>query len=61
MGGQVTRQCSLITDAFQLEIKRKIRSLKIENVDLLISFINSMSDSIEKTSTFVKKLQKGVK
>lgn len=59
LGGQVTRQCSLITDAFQLEIKRKIRSLKIENVDLLISFINSMSDSIEKTSTFVKKLQKG--
>lgn len=28
LGGQVTRQTSLVTDAIQIEVKRKIRSLK---------------------------------
>ena len=46
LGGQVTRQSSLITNAFQLEVKRRIRTLKLDNYYLLKSFIDSMEKSI---------------
>lgn len=58
LGGQVTRQCSLITNAFQLEIKRKIRTLELENYYLLKSFIDSMEKSIYKTYDYSMKLDK---
>lgn len=57
-GGQVTRQCSLITNAFQIEIKRKIRTLKLENYYLLKSFIDSMEKSIYQTYDYYMKLEK---
>lgn len=46
LGGQVTRQASLMTNAFQLEVKRRIRTLEEDN-DLLQSFIDSMEKSID--------------
>lgn len=52
LGGQVTRQCSLKTDAFQLEVKRKIRTLKLENRHFLESFLESMEKSIYNTYKF---------
>lgn len=58
LGGQVTRQCSLITNAFQLEIKRKIRTLELENYYLLKSFIDSMEKSIYETYDYSIKLDK---
>lgn len=58
LGGQVTRQCALITNSFQLEIKRKIRTLKLENYYLLKSFIDSMEESIYKTYDYSMKLEK---
>ena len=58
LGGQVTRQCSLITNAFQLEVKRKIRNLKLENYYLLKSFIDSMEKSIYETYNYCIELQK---
>lgn len=58
LGGQVTRQCSLITNAFQIEIKRKIRTLKLENYYLLKSFIDSMEKSIYQTYDYSMKLEK---
>lgn len=58
LGGQVTRQCSLITNAFQLEIKRKIRTLKLENYHLLKAFIDSMEKSIYETCDYSMKLEK---
>ncbi len=57
LGGQVTRQCSLLTNAFQLEIKRKIRTLKLENYNLLKSFIDSMEKSIYETYNYYMELQ----
>ena len=58
LGGQVTRQCSLITNAFQIEIKRAIRTLKLENYNLLKSFIYSMQKSIYNTYDCSIKLEK---
>ncbi len=58
LGGQVTRQCSLITNAFQIEIKRKIRTLELENYYLLKSFINAMEKSIYETYDYSRKLDK---
>ena len=58
LGGQVTRQCSLITNAFQIEIKRKIRTLKLENYYLLKSFIDSFEKSIYETYDYSIKLEK---
>lgn len=58
LGGQVTRQCSLITNSFQIEIKRKIRSLKLENYYLLKQFIDSMQKSIYETYDYSMKLEK---
>ena len=58
LGGQVTRQCSLITNAFQIEIKKKIRTLKLENYYLLKSFIDSMAKSIYETYDYSMKLEK---
>ena len=57
-GGQVARQCSLVTNAFQIEIKRKIRSLELENYYLLKAFINSASKSIYETYDYPMKLTK---
>ncbi len=58
LGGQVTRQCSLITNSFQIEIKRKIRTLELENYYLLKSFINAMEKSIYETYDYSRKLDK---
>lgn len=58
LGGQVTRQCSLITNAFQIEVKRSIRNLKLENYYLLKSFIDSMEKSIYNTYDYSIKLEK---
>lgn len=58
LGGQVTRQCSLIKNAFQIEIKKKIRTLKIENYYLLKSFIDSMEQSIYEIYNYYIKLEK---
>ncbi len=58
LGGQVTRQCALITNSFQIEIKRKIRTLKLENYYLLKSFIDSMEKSIYETYDYSMKLEK---
>lgn len=58
LGGQVTRQCALITNSFQIEIKRKIRTLKLENYDVLKSFIDSMEKSIYETYDYYMKLGK---
>jgi len=58
LGGQVTRQCALITNSFQIEVKRKIRTLKLENYYLLKSFINSMETSIFETYDYFMKLEK---
>lgn len=58
LGGQVTRQCALITNSFQIEIKRKIRTLKLENYYLLKSFIDSMETSIFETYDYSMKLEK---
>jgi len=58
LGGQVTRQCSLITNAFQIEVKRTIRTLKLENYNLLKSFIYSMQKSIYNTYDYSIKLEK---
>ena len=58
LGGQVTRQCALITNSFQLEIKRKIRTLKLENYYLLKSFTDSMKKSIHETYDYSMKLDK---
>ncbi len=56
LGGQVTRQCSLITNSFQIEIKRRIRSLKLEDFELLKQFIDSMEKSIYETYDYSRKL-----
>ena len=58
LGGQVTRQCSLTTNAFQLEVKKKIRTLKLENYYLLKSFIDTMEKSIYETYDYSTKLEK---
>lgn len=58
LGGQVTRQSSLITNAFQLEIKRRVRTLKLENYYLLKSFIDSIEKSIYETYDYSIKLEK---
>lgn len=58
LGGQVTRQCALITNSFQLEIKRKIRTLNMENYYLLKSFVDSMEESIYETYDYSMKLEK---
>lgn len=54
LGGQVTRQCASYANAFQLEIKRKVRSLKSENYYLIKSFIDSMEKSIYDTYVYKK-------
>lgn len=55
LGGQVTRQSSLYTNSFQIEIKRKIRTLKLENYYLLKSFIETMETSILETYNYIIK------
>lgn len=57
LGGQVTRQIALITNSFQLEIKRKIRSLKKENFYYLQSFLEAMEKSIYETYDYSTKLE----
>lgn len=56
LGGQVTRQSSLITNAFQIEVKRKIRTLKLKNYYLLKAFIDSMKKSIYETYDYSMRL-----
>lgn len=58
LGGQVTRQCALITNSFQMEIKRKIRTLELENYYLLKSFMDSMETSIYEIYDYSRKLEK---
>ena len=58
LGGQVTRQTSLVTDAIQIEVKRKIRSLKKENYQLLKAFIDAMEKSIYDVYDYSIKNQK---
>ena len=58
LGGQVTRQCSLVTNAFQIEVKRKIRSLKLEDYYLLKSFLDSMENSIYESYNYLNELKK---
>lgn len=58
LGGQITRQSALLSNAFQIEIKRKIRTLKQENFYLLKSFIDSMEKSIFETYNYSIKLEK---
>lgn len=58
LGGQVTRQCALITNSFQIEIKRKIRTLNLENYYILKSFIDSMEASIFETYDYSIKSKK---
>lgn len=57
LGGQVTRQCSLITNAFQIEVKRSIRTLQLDNYNSLKSFIYSMEKSIYDTYNYSMKLE----
>lgn len=54
LGGQVTRQSALLTNAFQIEIKRKIRTLELENYYLLKSFIDATEKSIYETYDSIK-------
>lgn len=54
-GGQVTRQVAKITNVFQLEVKRYIRSLKRDNRDNLYNFIEAMESSIHKANVLIKK------
>lgn len=58
LGGQVTRQSALLTNAFQIEIKRKIRSLKQENFYYLQFFLESMEKSIYETYDYSMKLER---
>lgn len=58
LGGQATRQTSLVTSAIQIEVKRKIRSLKKENYQLLKSFIDAMEKSIYDAYDYSIKNQK---
>ncbi len=58
LSGQVTRQCSLVTNAIQMEIKRKCRSLKEEDLIYLSAFIDSMEEAIKETSYTLKKINK---
>lgn len=46
LGGQVTRQAGFLTNAFQLEIKKNLRSMKEENYPLLESFLTAMKQAI---------------
>ena len=57
-GGQVTRQAGLVTNAFQLEIKRRIRSIKEDNWNLLNAFLLSMERSISETSELLLRFKK---
>ncbi len=57
LGGQVTRQSALLTHAFQLEVKRKIRTLSLENQNLY-AFLESMEDSLYETYEYALKLEK---
>lgn len=45
LGGQVTRQSSLLTNAFQIEIKRKIRTTE-KDIFLLDAYIKAMVTAI---------------
>ncbi len=58
LGGQVTRQCSKITNAFQLEVKKRIRSLKEEDILLLEAFTVSMEQAIMDSNHYYKAYQK---
>lgn len=57
-GGKVIRQRSLIPNVFQIEIKKKIRTLKLENYYLLKTFIDSIEKSIYETYDYSMKLEK---
>lgn len=56
LGGQVTRQSGLITNAFQLELKRRIRSL--DNVLALESLLNSMEESIYEVCDYSRNFER---
>ncbi len=58
LGGQVTRQSAQLTYAFQLEVKRKIRTLTLENQNLY-AFLESMEQSLYETYEYALKLEKG--
>jgi len=58
LGGQVTRQCGLLTNAFQLEVKRRIRSLNEEDIPLLEAFLHSMEQAIMETNHYYETYQK---
>ncbi len=58
LGGQVTRQISKITNAFQLEVERRLRTVKLESCYLLKIFLNSMEKSINETYEYYLKLKK---
>lgn len=57
LGGQVTRQCSFITNAIQMEIKKRIRSTKLENYYILKSFIDYMESTINEINEYSIKMK----
>lgn len=58
LGGQVTRQCGMLTNAFQLEVKKKIRSIKKENYSLLEAFTTSIEQAIIDSNNYYTAYQK---
>lgn len=58
LGGQVTRQAALITNAFQLEVKRTVRSLEEQNYASLKSFLDAVEKSIYETYDYSRKLER---
>lgn len=57
-GGQVTRQCGLITNAFQLELRRDLRT--IEDESTLARVIETFYSSINETYEYTLKLEKRI-
>lgn len=58
LGEQVTRQCGMLTNAFQLEVKKKIRSIKKENYSLLEAFTTSIEQAIIDSNNYYTAYQK---
>lgn len=58
MGGQVTRQCGMLTNAFQLEVKRKLRSFEKEDSILLKAFTLAMEQAIIDSNNHYETYQK---
>lgn len=57
LGGQVTRQVSKITNAVQLEVRKRVRNLKRENVEYLEAFIKTLEKSIYDIYNFQLSIQ----